>query len=238
MTDQDAIDVRCSRRSYTDKPIADEIITKLQSAVDKYNKESGLNIQLVLNGGEAFQGLSRSYGMFHGVSSFIALVGKVTENLNEVVGYYGELLVLEATKLGLGTCWVAGTFDRKHCPCIVKEGESLVCVITVGNVEVDLSFREKAIHALTHSKRRPIEYFYTSDTTPPDWFMEVVKSVQKAPSSANSQPVHVTYKSGTITISINNPNPHQLIDLGIAKSHLELVTGGKFKIGNHAKLND
>lgn len=32
--------------------------------------------------------------------------------LKEKVGYYGEQLILKVTELGLGSCWVGGTFDR------------------------------------------------------------------------------------------------------------------------------
>ncbi|MCL1873280.1 MAG: hypothetical protein FWF85_04100, partial [Clostridiales bacterium] len=34
----------------------------------------------------------------------------------ERLGYYGELWLLQATALGLATCWVGGTFKRKLCP--------------------------------------------------------------------------------------------------------------------------
>ena len=30
------------------------------------------------------------------------------------LGYYGEKIVLKAQEMGLNTCWVAGTFNKKY----------------------------------------------------------------------------------------------------------------------------
>lgn len=55
--------------------------------------------------------------MFSGVNSYFAMAGRRADLcLREKVGYWGEKLVLEATRLGLGTCWVGGTFDRRPAP--------------------------------------------------------------------------------------------------------------------------
>lgn len=235
MTNLEAIEMRHSRRSYLSTPIASDSKKVLKAAIDNYNKISGLSIQFVENGSEAFKGFNLTYGMFHGVSSFLAMVGSTTEvNLNEKVGYYGELLVLEATKLGLGTCWVSGTFNKKQCNCTVRDNETLVCIIPVGNVEEQRSFKERAIYKFAHRGTKTIEQLYTSDVQAPDWFLEGIKAVQKAPSAINQQPVHFNYQTGIITASVDASAGHRLIDLGIAKAHFDIVTDGKFNFGNNA----
>jgi nitroreductase len=200
--------------------------------INKYNIDGGLSIQFIENGSEAFRGLTRSYGLFGGVRSFFAMVGNTEdEYLKEKIGYFGELLVLEATKLGLGTCWVGGSFDRKHCPCTLTRNQSLVCVITVGNIEDKQTIREKTIYRLIHHKRKPLEYFYTSDVTnPPEWFLAGIRAASIAPSAANLQPVHFILKNGSVTAQVQNPQKDQ-IDLGISKVHFELATGGHFEMG-------
>lgn len=227
MTDLEAIHLRYSRRSYRDIPISAADLDILQAALVRCNKESGLNIQLIEDGSSAFKGLLKSYGMFSGVRSFIALVGKPEDtNLKEKAGYYGELLVLEATKLGLGTCWVGGTYDRKHCPCTIGEEEALVSVITVGYALEKQDFREKLIYKLTHRKSKPLAEFYTADAKVPDWFLSGMEAVRKAPSAVNAQPVRAKYhNNGRVTLFVKDPGQYRLVDLGIAKLHFE--TGAK-----------
>ena len=237
MNHLEAINLRQSRRAYLPQPIESNQLTKLKSEIAQCNKESGLSIQLVEDGSEAFSGFSLGYGMFQGVRSYFALVGKTSdEHLREKAGYYGEKLVLEATKLGLGTCWVGGTFNRNRCACTIHEDETLALIITVGAIPVKKPFKENAIYKLAHRGTKSLEQLYTSETQVPDWFLSAMKCVQKAPSAVNLQPVLFHYEKGDIWADVKNTSSHQLVDLGIAKLHFELGAGnGKFKLGNGEK---
>jgi len=97
---QDAINNRCSRRTYLPKLVDYGCINKLRSLADEYNHKAGLNIQLAIDNGEAFKGLMKSYGMFKWVKNYIGLI----ENKNDIcsqekLGYYGELIVLQITEM-------------------------------------------------------------------------------------------------------------------------------------------
>lgn len=235
MNDLEAMIARHSRRSYLGTPIDSESLKILRESIDHYNTITSMSIQLIENGKEAFNGILKSYGMFHGVNSFIALVGsKKDPDLKEKAGYFGERLALQATKLNLGTCWVGGSFDKKRCPCTIRENEELICVITIGNVEEEKSLKEKAIYKMTHHRVKPLEYFYTCDVPIPDWFLSGIKAVSIAPSAANRQPVHFTLKNGIVTASAKKSVGYELVDLGIAKLHFELATGKHFEYGNPA----
>jgi nitroreductase len=237
MTDLDAIELRQSRRTYLNTPIAVSSLRKLKAAIDEYNQLSGLSIQFIDDGHEAFQGINISYGMFHGVRSFIAIVAKTSDqNAKEKAGYYGELLVLKATKLGLGTCWVGGSFNRKHCPCKVLSDEALLIIITIGNVADRKDLKENIIYKLVRRHTKSLEELYSSDTPVPDWFLKGMKAVQKAPSANNRQPVYFSYKSGIVTAQVKSTDNHEQINLGIAKAHFEIGAGGKFELGNVAVL--
>lgn len=237
MTDLEAIEIRKSRRGYLDTPIKPKSMEKLKSILEDCNQKSGLSLQWIEDGREAFSGFSIGYGMFSGVRSYFALVGKNSDAYrNEKIGYYGEILVLEATKLGLGTCWVGGTFRKSHCPCVIGPDETLVGVITVGNVAEKEGLKERTIYRLAHRGTKTLEQLYTSDQPVPDWFISGMQSVQKAPSAVNRQPVHFLNQNGVITAAVHNASQLQLIDLGIAKLHFELGAGkGKFELGNEAK---
>lgn len=104
---------RCSRRKYTSQEIDAEQVLALKSLIHSYNEMANLNMKLITEkGGELFDGLRKSYGMFSGVQNYIALIGKSDDpHRKEKVGRFGELLVLEATQMGLATCWVGGTWE-------------------------------------------------------------------------------------------------------------------------------
>jgi len=231
----EAINTRISRRTYLDTPIEAKKLQQLENIIDKYNKEADLSMALVPDGSSAFSGLRKSYGMFKNVRSIIVLKGKKEDpNLNEKTGQFGEMLVLEATKMGLGTCWVGGTFDRDNTVLKAGANEELTCVITIGNVVSDQSFKEKMIRNLTHRKTKPVEAFYEADTAVPQWFLAGIQAVQKAPSAVNLQPVKFEYKKGEVTAFVKEER--FLTDLGIAKAHFSLTAGGTFEFGNHGKF--
>ena len=172
--------------------------------------------------------------MFQGVRSFIALVGKTSDpDLMEKGGYYGELLVLEATALGLGTCFVGASYDKKNSPCKVENDESLVCVITIGPVEASQGWKERMVYRMVHIVSGKQDKTYDSSQEAPAWFIQGIKAAQLAPSAVNRHPARFTYNSGIASAYVENTRGYNLIDLGIAKANFELAAGGHFELGNH-----
>lgn len=239
-----AIDVRRSRRAYSSEPILPQQAALLKSRIDEYNQKSGLSIRFLENGSFAFSGIRKSYGMFSGVRSLFIMKGpKSDPNLKEKIGYFGQLLVLEATVLGLGTCWVGGTFDRSG----IRKGpdEELVCVITVGQVPVSQTLKEKLIYKAIHRKTKSLEQLCqfpgmagkkggdeAAEKKLPEWLKAGLKSVQKAPSTRNTQKVMFMEKDGLLQAYVPDTYTFDRVDLGIAKLHFELAAGGYFDLGN------
>lgn len=225
---QEAINIRISRRKYVDTPISNEKMNRLNMMINELAEESGLHIEFVENGSGSFGNFLKSYGLFTNVRSYIAFMGrKEHRETLEQIGYYGEKLVLEATRMGLGTCWVGGTYDKEKCPCKLNEGEKIICLITVGNVPDDLSIKEKFFRNAMHRKIKPIEKMYTAKGEVPEWFLKGMKAVQKAPSAVNKQPVVFHYEDGKVSTSVKGNHGYEDIDLGIAKLHFELGSGLK-----------
>ena len=105
MNIREAIKARHSVRQFKDMPIGEEESKRLREVIDECNRESGLNIQLVQNDPECFSTFLAHYGKFKNANNYIALVGKSSlDDLDELAGYYGERIVLEAQMLGLNTC--------------------------------------------------------------------------------------------------------------------------------------
>lgn len=240
MNNLEAICERISRRSYLGEPIDELSYLELSNLITLYNRTSGMTTFLLKDGNEAFNSFMKSYGMFKNVVSVIVLKGpKDDSDLKEKTGYYGQRLILKATQLGLGTCWVGGTFKKDESLLQISENEECFCVITIGKVSKEPTLKEKAMSTIIHRKTKAIESFYTSDVNEaelPDYFVMGYKAISKAPTALNSQKVTLNYKEGVTTIHVPDDYRFDMVDLGIAKSNFELATGGMFPLGNNAIL--
>ncbi len=128
-----AISVRRSRRHYIDEPMTSILCDKLRAEADRLNAESGLDMRLVTDRHELFRG---GFGLFQGARNAFLLAGPSDNpDLAEQCGYWGERLVLFATTMNLGTCWVAATFNRALAETLIPAGERLACAIAVGLVK-------------------------------------------------------------------------------------------------------
>lgn len=233
----EVIEVRRSRRKYLPTPISTDTRNKLEELAKEYSAAASIRIEFVWNDGSAFNGLRKSYGMFSGVQNYIGLIADKNDIATiEILGYYGELLLLHAVALGLGTCWVGGSFDRKSCPFSLSGEEMVICTITLGSTNEQDSFKEKLIRGLVHRKTKTAAEMMASDGPAPDWFMAGMQAVQKAPSAVNRQPVTFTYKDGKVMAEVENKNDAgSMLDLGIAKLHFELgARCGKWSFGKDA----
>ena len=128
----EAIVARHSVRRYTTRPIGDDAVGRLRAAIEEANEAPGLSIQFVRNEPDAFSNPLKTLGQFRNVSNYLAFVTPEGDDQDELVGYYGEGLILLAQQLGLNSCWVGGTFDRKRTVYRANPGQRLALVATLG----------------------------------------------------------------------------------------------------------
>lgn len=167
---------RHSVRNYLDKEIEESKVDELIKLINRINKNEDLNIQLILNDREVFDKFILHYGRLKNCNNYIALIGKKDPSLEERVGYYGEQIVLKAGKLGLNTCWVAGTYKKSIVKAKINDNEKLVCIIAIGYGKTNgVSRKSKTIDEVTDSK----EY--------PDWFKKGIEFALLAPTAINQQ---------------------------------------------------
>ena len=218
MTIKEAIKERHSVRKYRKIPLPDDVRSELNQLIDVCNEESGLHIQLICDDPECFDTLMAHYGKFENALNYIAMVGpKDMEDLDEIVGYYGEKLVLAAQQMGLNTCWVAGTYGRKKCKADILPGEKIVCVISIGyGAETGSKHKNKPLETLCSV---PAEEM-------PDWFKTGVKAALMAPTAINQQKFHIALENGEAVITAGR-GPYSRIDLGIVKYNFEAASGHK-----------
>ena len=238
MNTREAINIRCSRRTYLPEYLREKDAKPLFQMIREINKEQGLHLQLITDEGNISK-IKMSYGMFKNVHGFIAMAGRKDDpDLKEKLGYYGEKLVLLAAATGLGTCWVGSTYKKDSCVCDLEQGESLEAVITVGYVEADKRTKEKMISSFVKKKGKKADQMLRAEEQVPDWIMQGMEAVEKAPSALNAQPVEFQWKDGKLTAHVTIKNGFEEIDMGIAKLHFELGTekAGYWGLGNGAEF--
>lgn len=199
----DQLAKRHSVRSYSTRPLSDSDKSRVRAAVTAVNThEAGLHFVLVTDSPEAFAGLGRSYGIFKGVRNYIALVidSSAYIYMEEKAGYYAQMLVMKCVEMGLGTCFVGGTFSRKHLDVQLRAGWSVPAVITLGypeESEQKVGVMARIAHKIIKRKSKAPLQFYSGELPWEDvekefpLMLEALKSVSLAPSSLNKQPVSI-----------------------------------------------
>lgn len=205
---------RHSVRKYLSKSIEDEKVKELRTLIDEINKENELNIQLVLNEREAFSKYYLNYGKIN-ASNYIAMVGKICDDLDEKIGYYGEKIVLKAQEIGLNTCWVSGTYSKREVKVEIKDDEKLLCIIAIGYGENQ---------GLKRGSKRFKDVSYTLDA--PEWYKKGVEYALLAPTAINQQKFKFELiDSNKVKLTPGVGLANTKIDMGIVKYHFELGAG-------------
>lgn len=236
----DALNVRITTRHYDADPIDPDAARQLESSIDAINTLSGLDIQLVQGHPDVFAADNAS-GHLANASNYLALVGpKGDQESLEKAGFYGQRLVLTATLYGLGTGWVAGSWDadRARSHCRVTGSQDLYLAITIGPSKTEAAYGSQDYEALCERQRthRPSKT-YEELTAPmegdarnqaPDWFKAGVEAAAKAPSAMNGQPVLFAYdpvRSDAVARLDPAVSTGSLVDLGIAKLNFQIGAG-------------
>ncbi len=205
---------RHSVRAYQDTRIEGEALKVLRAAIDDINAAAGLSMELVLDDEIAFSTILGRYGRFSGARNFIVVKGKKSRDLRIRAGYWGEKLVLKATEMGLGTCWVGGTYSKKGIGH--DSGDELVCVITIGYAKAP---------GKPH-QTKPMEKFIAGKhESPPAWFLNGVKAAMLAPTAMNQQKFAFSLSGSAVEAKVSGFGFFTDVDLGIVKYHFELGAG-------------
>lgn len=217
--------IRVSRRAYRPDPLTENDTRVLKDIIDRY-ADSGYRMEIVQGS------LKASYGLFSGVQNIILMIADNNDpHAVEKLGYFGELVVLEATAMGLGTCWM-GMYDTKAAPISPGENERVVIAITIGYID-EPGAKEKLIRKFVRRKSKSALQLSRTDSAPPDWFTKGVEAVRLAPSAVNRQPVTFVYQGGIATAEVSDISADIMaIDFGIAKAHFALSAGGVWSWGN------
>lgn len=157
-----------------------------------------------------------TYGIIKGAELYIGAKIKREEYAPEALGYDFEQLVLYLTDMGLGTCWLGGTFNKGAFAeaMDVQDDEIFTIVSPIGYTADKMSLVEVMMRRGSGGdKRMPWEeLFYDSDFGKPiaagdadaaskaesviGGYADVLEMVRLAPSAVNRQPWRIVVERG------------------------------------------
>lgn len=239
---------RFSCRTYTDEPIDEEMLQKLKEIINSLpagpfgGKPRLTLINADFSSPQDWKQLG-TYGVIKNARLFVVGAIKDTANAMEDYGYCKELLILRATEMGLGTCWLGGTFSSSSFAGAInlQKGETLPTVSPIGYPAQRKSFAEKMMRGVAGAdKRKPwSELFFADNFSTPltqtqaSIYAEALENIRIAPSASNKQPWRILCdtKRNIFHFYIERAFSYKLmgmvflqdIDLGIAMSHFALT---------------
>ena len=249
----ETIKKRCSVRTYQNKELEPNVREMLQSYMDNLENPFGMQVKKYIIDKKLASEDEKlgTYGVIKGASTFMGISVPDKDLAHVAAGYEFENLILEATALGLGTVWLAATFNREGFASAmgVPKNELFPAISPVGYPAAKRSLTESLMRTAMRSSSRKewSTLFYLDNFQTPlsrdlaGDYTEPLEMLRLAPSDKNTQPwrvlkasnsyhFFVTYKSG---IS-RGEEIIKRVDAGIALSHfhqtvLELGLKGCFK---------
>lgn len=193
-----------------------------------------------------------TYGLIKGAKSFLGISFPDEPLAPLAVGYEFEDLILYATSLGLGTVWLAATFqrDRFEKAMHIKEDHRLAVISPIGYPAKKRSLTESMMRqAMKASSRKAWDQLFFKENfhTPlpvaeSGEYGEVLEMVRLAPSAKNEQPWRVIkdrdsfhfYASYKSSLSDDEKRIKE-VDVGIGLAHfhktaLEKGLTGHFEV--------
>ncbi len=228
----EAIKTRRSVRTYTGEALDDATVGQIADYITDLRAPFGAEcrIEIVRTAAVAEPVRLGTYGAIRGATDYLALIVRGGAPLTrEGAAYMFEQVVLYCTSLGLGTCWLAGFFDRggfkKHLS--LRPDERLCSVSPVGYAS---DKPHRSISTLLNggkpTSRKPFgEIFFDGVFGEPlsedraGVYALPLEMVRRAPSANNKQSWRVILTGGTPHFYKTPSMGYENLDVGIALCH-------------------
>ncbi len=187
-----------------------------------------------------------TYGTISGANWYL-LMGIHDDEISALSAGYGmEKVVLKATELGLGTCWMALTFKGSDFMrnSDMPADQPLRIISPVGYAARKRRIMESLTRAtLGSSKRKPFDELFSEGefgkpVSAGNQFYEALSMMRLAPSAKNSQPWRALVKDNTVWFYYVNKSEAAVLDLGIGICHFDLTLQAAGKKGQWSKSED
>lgn len=228
----DIIMCRRSVRTYAGTPLSEKDILNVRSLLADISNPFGANpaVRLVEVGPKGVQ-IPGTYGMIKGARNYLLMGYGDSVNDALAAGFSMERVVLGVTALGLGTCWVGGTFKSSDFSRIAEfsEAQRLKIVLPVGTPADKPRILERIGWMLMKSaQRKPFgAIFFDGSFSNPMTFSDAsvcraLEMMRLAPSSTNSQP----WRAVVVETSIHfyyKPGAFAILNCGIGLCHFSMM---------------
>jgi len=219
-----AIHHRSSRRNYDSTDLEPDLLSHMQEICRDFRPFPQARAKLATQSlDEIFKGAIGHYGKIKGAPALIAFIGNMDDPyIQEKVGYLGEGIILEATAIGLATCWVGGFFRPKVAASIIgtNENERVLAVTPIGHAVKDFSPQERIMTGFARSHRRKLLAELVTGLEPvewPHWMKSAMDAAALAPSAINRQPWRFYVEPYSITVSVYRSRYRSKLEYGISK---------------------
>ncbi|HVO65820.1 MAG TPA: nitroreductase family protein [Syntrophales bacterium] len=242
---------RFSCRTYFEKPVEEY---KRQRLIEFMSSNStgplGTPVRLKLIAAteqdrSSLKGLG-TYGIIKGATGFIVGAVRNSKKNLEDYGYLMERAILYATDIGLGTCWLGGTFTRSRFAKKISAaaGETVPAVVSIGYIAEMGRFEGKMRQFVGSQNRHPWKDLFFEKKfgvllSPEDagTYVTPLEMVRIGPSASNKQPWRIVKDGNTWHFYLHRTKGYgnsltfkflrladlQRVDMGIAMSHFELT---------------
>lgn len=241
MNIQDIIEKRVSVRTFNEnRTIPQSDIATLEQAIASVKTPFKGDYKIELKKFDLKGPQSPStYGTISGASWYL-LMGIADNELSALAaGYAMEEVVLKATELGLGTCWMALTFKGSD---FAKEAQfddatPLKIISPVGYAAEKRRFMESITRmSLGSSKRKKMKDLFSEaefgkEVAEDNVFYKALEMMRLAPSAKNTQPWRALVEGNSIWFYYITKTEAAVLDLGIGLSHFELTMKAEGKTG-------
>lgn len=235
------IEERHSIRNYEQRALSPDDRGKIVGRLSSLTNPFQVNVSFrLLETAKAEHGRKLgTYGVIKGATSFIAATVPDGALALEGLGYSFEALVLYLTSIGLGTCWLGGTFNRSEFAreMGVKEGDLFPVISPVGYPSDKRRVGDLLARRLAKSDQRKEwnALFFNQDFSHPlsdasaGAFAFPLEMLRLAPSAANRQPWRIVREDTAFhfyemqSYGEKNGIDIQRVDLGIASCHFHLA---------------
>ena len=188
-----------------------------------------------------------TYGFIKGATGFIVGAVQPGEKNLEDYGYLMERAILFATDIGLGTCWLGGSFTQSSFAKKISaaRNEKMPAVTAIGYIADPDRSNDRIRQRAGSDYRLPWEtlFFHKRFGVPllpeqADAYAVPLEMVRLGPSASNKQPWRIIkdgdtwhfylqrtpgYGSGSLAFNLLRLADLQRVDMGIAMCHFELT---------------
>lgn len=253
---EEIIRTRISVRTYSGKSLPRETREKISSYMGTLSNPFGVKVTFRLLESKKAMNAEKlgTYGFIKGAEDYIGATVREEEFSLEALGYEFEKLVLYITSMGLGTCWLGGSFHRGEFAkaMSVRSDEIFPVISPVGFAADKRSLTDSIVRFLAKGDLRKSwdELFFNKNFSTPlsgseaGVYEKLFEMVRIAPSASNKQPWRVVkdgnkfhfyeYKTPRYTNAFGYDI--QRIDIGIAACHFHLMAIEKNLEGAFKKL--